>query len=113
KSPNRRFGEVAGGLVARLHRSQRRHLHAADLLGEGAARVKAAARGRVDRTGHLAAERHVPAEPGLSRARNWHGREQRLGVWMVWPLIQVVAPGELDDLPNVHHRDAVAHLADD
>src|SRR5438046_2787617 len=74
---------------------------------------KAAAGGRVDWTGHAATEWHVRAEPCRSRGRNWHGRQQRLGVRMVWPLIQCVARGELDDLPDVHHRDPVAHLADD
>jgi hypothetical protein len=45
--------EMAGHRMVRSQLAQRRLLHTADLLGNGAARVEAAALGRVQRAGHI------------------------------------------------------------
>ena len=42
-----------------------------------------------------------------------HGREQRLGVRVDRPLVELLRRRELDDLAEVHHRDAVGDVADD
>ena len=41
------------------------------------------------------------------------GRQQRVGVRMCRRGVHPVAVGQLDDLAQVHHRDAIAHVAHD
>ena len=76
-------GEVAGHLVPGADLQERRLDLGADLLGQRAAGAEAAARGRVDRAGHVALEPDplAAAVPGGLDVRD--SREQRLGVGVV------------------------------
>src|SRR4051794_34571613 len=77
----------------------------------GTARVKGTTRRRIERTWDVALEQHseTPA-PGIG---DRNGREQRACVRVV-PLVEEIAgAGRFDDLTEVHHRHAVAHVFDD
>ena len=75
-----RIGHVAGDLVADTADPERGHLGRAHRLGEGAARMEAAARGRIDGVGRVAGERRL-----LGALVGVHGQQraqQRLRVGM-------------------------------
>src|SRR5436309_360693 len=75
-----------------------------------AARVEAAAARRRERARHLA--RHddlVPLLVGVGRQRR---REERLGIGVPGCGGDGLGGADLDDLPEVHHRDRVAHVRD-
>ena len=93
-------------------RDQRRLVGRADLGRVAAARVEAAAARRVDRARHVALE-HDPLALRRSRIGDRHRREQRLGVRVDRPLVELLGRRELDDLAEVHHRDAVGDVAHD
>ena len=77
----------------------------------GAALDEAAERRGVDRLGHRAEDLDLGAlELGVwDRYRG----DERLGVGVLWVGEQLLGGGEFDDLAEVHHRDAVAHVARD
>src|SRR5271167_3585993 len=70
-----------------------------------AARVKAAARWRVERARHLARENDLLA-PLIGVARECCGK-QRLGVGMFWCTGQGAGVAALDDLAEIHDHDRV------
>ena len=91
---------------------QRRLLDAAAVEGVGAAGVEAAALGRVDRARHVAlqddalARRRRARAPARPRAApRCRGASERA---KIAPLRR-----HLDDLAEIHHRDAVGHVLDD
>ena len=95
---------------------QRRLLRAAHVLRLPAAGVEPAAGGRVDRRGDVADQAdalHLPL--GLAalavRVRDRDRGQQRRGVRVVRPGVDVGLVGDLDDLAQVHHRDAVGDVA--
>src|SRR5215213_11610270 len=91
-----RLGEVAGHRMALAPVDQRRFLLGADVLGLPAAGPEPAARRRAHRAGHVALE-HDPAALALQLGvGDGHGRQQRLGVGMAGPLVDVVAGADLD-----------------
>ena len=97
--------------MARRHLAHLRLLDRAAVEGVGAAGVEAAARGRVDRARHVALE-----DDALLRGvgvGHRHRRQQRLGVGVLRPREQRGAVGDLDDLAEIHDRDAVADVLDD
>src|SRR6185312_16329173 len=102
-------GEVAAAVV-----DERRLDRAADLRGITAARVEPAARRGRYGARWVAAEHDAVAEalaPG--RLDSGHGGEERLRVRMDGPGMQLLRRRELDDLPEVHHRDPVGDVTDD
>src|SRR3954447_3783106 len=102
---------MAGRLVAAELRLEQRLLDGADLLALPAARVETARRRRVGRAGHVAAEDLALAPRAGARDRD--RREQRAGVGVARVRVQVLALRKLDDLAQVHHGHAVAHVPDD
>ena len=80
-----------------------------ELLRVGAPGTEAAPRGRIDGTGDIPFQDRVAYYPVWV----WHrrGAQERLGVRVQGALVEVVAGGDLDDLAQVHHRDAVADVA--
>ena len=88
-----------------------RLLAAAGFCRIGAAGVELAARRRVDRRGQVAgqADAFVPSGSMLDPR---HRRQQGLGVGMARLLENGLSRPLLDHLAQVHHRDAVAHVAD-
>ena len=92
---------------------QRRLDLSADLRRVAAAGMEAAALRRVDRARDVALE-HDPL-PLLRQIGigNRHRREQRLRVGHDRPRVELLGRRQLDELPEVHHRDPVAHVADD
>src|SRR6266446_4268725 len=100
------LAQMASDVVAGEDLADLGLLLGAALEGVGAAGVEAAARGRVDRARHIAFE-----DDALSR-RLWvgdrDGREQRLGVGVLRAGEEGALVGELDDLAEIHDRDAVA-----
>ena len=98
---------------ARCPGPRRSDRSAADIHHVRAARVEVAARRRVDRARHVAAE-DDPLAPLLDhRVRNRHGGEQRLGVRVQRLIVEIVAGRHLHDLAEVHHGDAVGDVLDD
>src|SRR5262249_60626844 len=80
------------------------------LDGDRAARMKDAARRRIDRAGHLAAYGLEGALGLDGRVRHRHRAEQRLCVGMERMIEQLVAFGELDDAAEIHDRDALTKM---
>src|SRR5579885_2443340 len=76
-----------------------------------AARMKVAAAGRVRRIGYLAGE--DDSLGALARVRLRSSRQQGFGVGMERRQEEVLRVGDLGQLPNVHHRHAVANVLDD
>ena len=56
-------------------------------IGERAARVKTAARGRVDRAGNIPGQDDAAAETVFLGVWNWDSREQGFGIWVEWVLV--------------------------
>ena len=83
-------------------------LLAAALCGVRAAGVEAAAGGDCERARHVALEDQVPPRAVGSRQRN--GREQRLGIGVARSCEEGGLGGELDDLAEVHDRDAMGDV---
>ena len=77
-----------------------------------AAGVEVAAARGIDRARDVAGQDHALA-PLDVRVRDRHGREQRLAVRMQRRGEQRALVGQLDDPPEIHHRDPVADVLDD
>src|SRR3954469_14613929 len=75
-----------------------------------AARVEAAARGRVARARDRAMQADAWARAGGERRDR---RQERLGVGMVRRLEDALGRADVHDLAEIHHRDAVGDVADD
>jgi hypothetical protein len=102
---------MAGDEMPRFHFAHRRFLDAAARLGVGAARVEATASGRIDRARHITRENDTPTRRvGIGQR---HGREKRLRVGMERRREEGLAIGQLDDLAQIHHGDAVTDVLDD
>src|SRR5207244_2200497 len=78
--------------------------------GRRAARTEAAAAGDVAGIGRLAGERELERHPASADARD--GGEQRLCVGMAGVREHRAGVAGLDDLAEIHHREALAHGAD-
>ena len=92
---------------------KRRLLFGADRLRLPATRPKPAAGGRVCRAGHVALEHDpLPASP-LRRLLDRYGRQQRLCVGVRGPLVDVLPRPDLDDLAEIHDRDAIGDVANE
>jgi hypothetical protein len=95
---------VAIGSERRLHRRTAR-------LGMSAARLKSAARRRVDGVRRIARQRRLLATAvGVHRR---HGAEQRAGIGMPWFGVDALHGTKLDYLAQIHDEDAVAHVLND
>jgi hypothetical protein len=92
-------------------RDERRLVGLADLRGVAAARVEVAAARRVDGAGYVALEHDSLAL--RQRIGNRHGREQRLRVGVDRAVVKLLGRRKLDDLAEVHDRDAVGDMPDD
>src|SRR5438046_429353 len=103
--------EVAGRAVTRPVLEELRIHLAADRLRLPAARVEAAARRRVHGRRYVTGQDDALALLLHLRIGDRHGGQQRLAVWVERVLVKVDAVGELDDLSQVHDRDAVADVA--
>jgi len=104
------LAQVAGDVVAGEDLAHLRLLLRAALEGVGAAGVEAAARGRVDRARHVALQ-----DDALARrlgVGNRDRRQERLGVGVLRAGEEGALVGELDDLAEIHDRDAVADVLD-
>ena len=101
--------EVAGGEPPRQPLLERRRLLGADRSGHRAAGMKGASGRRIGRLRRLPGE----ANPLPAPAQRRHGRDERAGVGMERPLVELGRRSLLDDLAEVHDGDAVAHVADD
>src|SRR5262245_57897300 len=102
---------VACRLVAAVI-DQLRDLHVAQTLdGHGAPGMEAAAGGRIEGRRHVALQDDArPLAVGIGHRNSG---EQRLRVGVERPLVEILAPRRLHDLPKVHDRDAVADVLDD
>jgi hypothetical protein len=88
--------------------AQHRLLLAAARLGEGTARVEAAARRRREGARHVARQQHAHlAHAGIGPRDR---RQQRLRIGMQRPRVEVALGGDLDQLAEIHHRHAVADV---
>ena len=91
-----------------------RRLHLlAHLRRVAAPRMEAAAARRGDRARDVPLEHDALPLLGQIRVRDRDGRQQRLRVRHDRPRVELVGRRELDDLAEVHHRDPVAHVAND
>src|SRR6476646_6196581 len=81
-------------------------------LVQRAARVEAAAGGRVERARDVALEDDAVAPALQPRVGHDGGGEERLRIWMLRSPEQLGPRGRLDDLAEVHDRDAVAEELD-
>ena len=97
--------------VVVLHHAHDRGLLPADGLDLRAAGVEAAPRRRVHGRGDIALEDDALA--GAARVGHGHGGEQGPGVGVQRPGVERFGRGQLHDLAQVHHPDAVADVADD
>src|SRR5712691_7617211 len=101
---------MAGGPVPRLVLDELRVDFGADLLRFPAARVEAAPRRWVHRRGHVARQDDPLAFRLDRRVGDRYRGEQRLAVRVEGTFVEVDPVRELDDLPEVHHCDAVADV---
>ena len=105
-----RLEEVAGHPVARRGFSQDRLFLPAPLLGMRTASVKTASCGRLHGARDIAVQDDALAFGSRVGSRN--RRQQRLGLGMKRAAIEGFLVGDLDQLAEVHHRDAVADVLD-
>src|SRR5439155_14785267 len=105
--------EVAGHPVARGALLERGLLILADPrdLADPAAGVEVAAGRRADGARHVAFQED-PLALDL-RVRDGHGREERLRVGMTGVRVEILGPGDLHDLPQVHDGDPGRDVLDD
>jgi len=97
---------VAGGGLL-----ERRFGFSAGLEPVGAARMKTAASGRIDRVRYVAFQDDaLPAHP---RVRRGYGGHQRLGIRMARVGIKVPIGGQLHDFAQIHYGDSVAYILND
>src|SRR5262245_45294620 len=101
--------EVAGHQVRRRHRLESRGDPGAVGHREWTARVKGAARGRIDRRRDLAAEDNLLA-PGVWVGGK-RGCEKSPSVGMAWVAVQGLGWCVLDDPPEVHDGGPVGDIA--
>src|SRR5580704_14286165 len=103
---------MAGGRMRgpRRERLEARHHLAADVLRQGAARMKDASCRRIERARHLALDRALAPSP-LANAR--HGIEERARIGMRRMREDVLAACELDDAAEIKNRDPVGEVLDD
>ena len=99
-------GGVSGGIGVKL-----RHLAAAAIDRIGAAGVKAAAGGRIERARHLALQHDAAAL--CLRLRHRNGRQQRAAIGMAGGGKQRLGFRGLDDDAEIHHGDAVGDVLHD
>src|SRR5205085_607553 len=97
--------------TARVHPSEALSLGNFDRAGTS--RMEAASRWRIDRRRDVAFEDDAPPLQHQPRIRKGHGRQQRPGVRVFRVLIERLAGRGLDDLSEVHHGHAVAHVLHD
>ena len=106
------FLQVAGDPMPGPDLAYRRFLCRAAVERERAARVEAAAAGRIDRARHVAVQNDRAA--ARRRVRHRHRRQQRARIGMAATAVNRSAPvRQLDDLAEIHHRDAVRQVLDD
>src|SRR6516225_2415359 len=91
--------------------AQGRRLTTATRKRVGAARVEMATLRGIDRARHVARQDHALAVP-RPVFRDWHGREQRLGIRVQRRLEQAGFTGHLDDAAEIHDRYPVAYVLD-
>ena len=104
---------VAGGEVAAAVIHERRLDLSADVRHVSAPWMEAAAGRWIDRAWHVALEDDPLALVGQIRIRDRDGREQGLRVGHDRSLVEIFGRRDLDELPQVHDSDPVAHVADD
>src|SRR5690242_16696335 len=92
-------------------RAKLRLLAAAALERKRAAGMKTASLGRIDRAWHVAFEDHGSADSVWVGGR--HRREQSLGVGMPRACEDLTLRRHLDNLAQIHHRNAVSDVLDD
>src|SRR3712207_4125816 len=85
--------------MARHTSKERRDLRPAALIGEWAARIEGAARGRVDRVRNLAAHRNA-LTPGHAHVR--HRIEEHAGIGMLRLGKEFATVGDLDNAAEIH-----------
>src|SRR5690242_16409244 len=105
-----RSREMTSHKMLRLHLSQWRGLCRAPWCGRRTAGSEAATRGRIDRTGDLAAENDAPA--GFSHLGYRDGRDQCIGIGMQWAEKQRLGWCRLHHLSQVQHVDSVRDVPD-
>ena len=99
-----------GYVVPGCHLDERRVGHPATGLSVRAASVETATARRSHGARHVALEDQALGTASR-RIRHWRGGEQRLGVGMQRCREQRTLICQLDDAAEVHHGDAVAHMA--
>ena len=103
--------EVTRDLVTRAELAQLGLLDRAALLRLPATSVEHAAGRRVDRAGQVTLQQDPLALARCSGVGHRHGRQQRVGVGVQRLLVEGVAVGELHDVTEIHHGDAVGDVA--
>src|SRR5579884_768757 len=99
--------------MSRLLGPERRRPLGADLATLETAWRKGTAAVRIDRAGHISLEDDPPLLSLRLRIRRRNGGHQGLRVRMQGVPVQILAIGNLDDAPQVHHCHAVADVAYD
>lgn len=89
---------------------ERRHLQHAALDHKRTTSVERAAAWRVGGARQVPLEQHTSATVLHLRVGNWNGAEQCLAIWMYRAAIQFTAFGDLDDLAEIHHCNAVGDV---
>ena len=103
--------QVAGDRPTRSDVLKLRWLDTARCKGQATARMETAARRRVDRARDLAWEGDTLM--AHRRIRDGYCSNQRLSIRMFGIAKETNRRGNLDQLAEVHHRNPVAHMADD
>lgn len=76
----------------------------------GTARVKTATGRWIGRAWHIPTQ--YGASPSQTGVADRHSGHKRLCIRVKWRFEQRVDLGQLHDLPEIHHGDSVAHMAD-
>src|SRR5438270_6586304 len=85
----------------------------ADVCHVAATWMEPAPRWRIDRTGDIALQHDAFALVAEIGIRDGHCGEQRLRVRHDRTLVELLCGRHFDELAEVHHRDAIAHMAYD
>src|SRR6476661_5703096 len=99
--------EVARSQMVGAFGLQRRRDLAANRLSAPAAGIEWAARRRVHRAGNVADQNDALALALQIRVRERASGEQRDGVGMLRVVVDLLSIAKLDDMPQIHHCDAV------
>ena len=101
---------MTGNLPSIGERAWQRNIHETLVLGNRTSGVEHTPLRRVQRTRHIALQDHPRPLAFNLGVGNWHSRQQRLGIRVLWVAVNSIGITLLDDLAQLHHGNGIAHM---